>query len=311
MALFEFLNKGIDYVQSKVGDMEKTIDNKLETKKAFDDLVTLSIPLQNYEPIIIKNHDIQEGKTQNIIDLCLSLSVEKAKLINSFLTIDETPIYVALVKEVKTGRNWALVLSDKKIYLLDEKEYITFQYGEVKAEMIYKSVLSQGVKFCDRAFYIEGNAENSKKLIDLLEDTDKRKSLVIEKNSYLCGVKPELQLLNKLKRGITIEGKKIVLHTGKENILTDITDINKMQLLVDDAVVLSKSKNEEGNMVSNPMEARKMSIKIYSLDKEYIIEIMPTSSMGKSYKREDSMYIDNYEFARKIIDTVVKVKGGI
>lgn len=311
MALFEFLNKGIDYVQSKVGNIEKSIDNKLETKKAFDDLVALSIQIEDCSPIIVNNHDIQEGKIQSIMKLCLSLNVEKARVIDSFLAIDETPIYVALAKEVKASRDWMIVLADKGIYLLDEKEYKKFQYGEVKAEIVYKSILSQGVKFADRAFYIEGNLENSTKLIELLEDEEKRSALIAEKTTYLCGIKPKLQLLNKLKRGITIEDDKIVLHTGKENILMNLNDICKMQLLVDDAVVLSKSKNEEGNMVSNSMEARKMAVKVSDREREYVIEVMPVSSMGKSYKREDSIYIENYEFARKIIETIEKLKGGI
>ena len=65
-----------------------------------------------------------------------------------------------------------------------------------------------------------------------------------------------------------------------------------------------KSRNESQNFMSSPQEARKISVKFNFNMSEYVIDILAQSALNTSYKREDTTYIENYELAKKIVDTI-------
>ena len=106
-------------------------------------------------------------------------------------------------------------------------------------------------------------------------------------------------------KGVTIgTNGAIVLHNGTDNKVVTIDDIMTIQVLVNDTVAVARGRGESSSFMSSPMEARKMAVKVILSMGEYVIETMPQNALNTSYKREDGTYIANYEFAKKIVETL-------
>jgi len=81
MAFKDFLNKGLDMIQSgakAVGDAAK---EKRAAMQEFDLLKTRSDRIGPLNPYVIRNEDPQDGKEQTILGSCITLNVETAKVI--------------------------------------------------------------------------------------------------------------------------------------------------------------------------------------------------------------------------------------
>lgn len=306
MAFKDFLNKGLDMIQSgakAVGDVAK---EKRAAMQEFDLLKTRSDRIGPLNPYVIRNEDPQDGKEQTILGSCITLNVETAKVINKALPIDETVIDVRTCKEAQTEIFYALVATDKRLWILNKNEYMIMEYDAIKGcEIINKGIMTQSVKFDDKAFVIDGNETDVKRFFDVLKNPEYRHNVISHKIAYLVGVIPVKQVLNMHMKGVTIgTNGAIVLHNGTDNKVVTIDDIMTIQVLVNDTVAIARGRGESSSFMSSPMEARKMAVKVILSMGEYIIETMPQNALNTSYKREDGTYIANYEFAKKIVETL-------
>lgn len=119
------------------------------------------------------------------------------------------------------------------------------------------------------------------------------------------GIVPQKQIININMKGITVgENGAIVLHNNPENKVVNVRDIQTVQLMVNDSAALVKGRTDSANFMSSPMEARKMAVKVILGMGEYTIETMPQNMMNTSYRREDTTYINNYNFAKSIIEAL-------
>lgn len=311
MGLKDMLSAGIDAIKNGANSVKDAAIEKKQAMEAFDLLKSESEhigPMMAYE---VHNQDPQEGIEELILIECASVNEGNAKLVNQLIPLGEYIINVRVSQEAKTLMDYIFVVTNLKLWIMSPKEYMTVPFENVKTcEIVNKSVMSQGVNFNGNAFVINGSEGEVNTFIDSIMKKDVRDRLVLEKTRYLCGVVPRKQILNKRMKGVTItDGVNVVLHNTPDNRLISLDDVEYMQLLMNDSVVLVKGKPgvDAGSMVSSPMEARKMSVKVVMKTGEYVIETLPQSTMNKAYKREDQVYIKNYEFARKIIDELTKL----
>ncbi len=311
MGFKDIFNKGLDAIKSGANAAKEAAKEKKESMKEFDMLKTKSEHIGPMQIYVKNNEDAQIGKENLILNMCANVNVEQAKLINEIIPVAETIINVKTAKESKTEKEYIFVTTNVKLWILNRNEYITYAFSDIRNfEIVSKGLLSQSVKFNDNAWVIAGNEEEIKSLGEILLREDARAITVDAKTKYLCGVVPKKQLLNGNMKGVSIgDNKQIVLHNNPDNKVISLNDIAYVQLLMNDSVVLVKGKPgvDQGNMVSTPLEARKMSVKVVLGMGEYVIETMVSGLMNKSYKREDSTYINNYEYSKKVVDTLVEL----
>lgn len=303
MAFKDILNKGLDLIQSgakAVGDAAK---EKKDARQEFEILKTRSDRIGPLKPYEVHNEDAQVGKEQMILSSCISLNVEKARLINKALPIDETVIGVRTGKEAKTQIEYSFVATDKRVWIINKSEYTTIEYGDIKGcEIVNKGLMTQGVKFDDKAFVLDGNENEVKTFLDLVKNEEYRMSIIGHRIAYLSGVVPRRQILNIHMKGLTIADEGvIVLHDGTNNMVVNIKSVIGAQVLINDMVVFSKGRTENSSFMSSPMEARKMAVKIALTTGEFLIETMSQNMMNTSYKREEATYIKNYDFSKSLV----------
>lgn len=316
MKIRELLDKGIDTLNAAtnmVGRQAENLGKKIEDKKQSIDkynyLVSISNHLDNMQEYKENNEYPSVGREQLLLSLCLTLNVEKAGLINKIIPVYETPINVITFVESKTQMDYILVVTDKRVWILNKNEYKTYKFEDItKFEIVNKSLLSQGVNFNNNALSFEGSEQVVSELSNILTNEEYRKSVIEESIKYLCGVTPKISLTSLYYTGITIGvNNEIVLHISKdESHLINKDDIKYIQILLDNKVILQKDRGNN-NQVSALSPARKMTVKVKANTKEYSIDVLRENVMGTAYKIEDSAFQNAYDLAKKIVDTIDKI----
>lgn len=308
MALKDIFNKGMSFISKGAEQAKNKAKEKKQAAQEFDLLKTKSDHIGPMSTYVVNNPDHQIGKEQSILNVCFTINVENAKIVNKLIPIDETILDVKTGREGKTEIRYAFAITDKHLWVLNQNEYKIYEFGTIaNCEIINSGIMTQSVKFDDNAFYIDGTEKDVSKFIEILMNEEVRLQTIKNKTAYLCGVIPKSQLLNMANRGVTFTNdNQIVLHNGYENKLLSLTDIETIQVLVNDSVALSRGLTDSGNFVSSPLEARKISVKFVLKMGEFTMPILEQNMMNTTYKREDATYINNYEFAKKIIDTTIE-----
>ncbi len=308
----DLLGKGVDMINKGVESAKNAAEEKKKAMQEFDILKTRSTHIGPTNPYEIKNPDSQVGKEQIILNACLTISVENAKIVNQLLPIEETVLDVKTGKEAQTEIEYAFVITDQKLWVLNKNEYITYAFTEIKNfEIINKGLMNQGVKFNDNAFILDGREADIVRFSNILLNADFRAETAIRAKNYLCGVIPKKQVLNMKLKGMTLgQNGELVLHNSPDNRLTRLSDVTGVALLINDTVCLMRGKNDSGSITSSPMEARKMSVKVIFSMGEYVIETLPQSMMNTTYKREETTYRTNYEFSKQLVETIAELIKG-
>lgn len=309
MALKDLFNKGIDMINKGVASAKNAAEEKKKAIQEFDILKTRSTHIGPMVPYEIKNADPQIGKEQIILNLCLTINVDDSKLVNQLIPIEESIVDVKTCKEAQTQIEYALVITDKKLWILNKNEYMTFEFSEIKNfEIMNKGLLNQSVKWNDNAFIIDGKELDVKRFGDILLNPEYRADLTARAKKYLCGITPKKQVLNMNLKGYTLgQNGEVVIHNNPENKLVNLNDITGIALLINDTVCLLRGKDDSGSMTNTPMEARKMSVKFIFSMGEYVIETMPQSMINTTYKREETPYRTNYEFSKMLVESVAEL----
>ncbi|HBA37924.1 MAG TPA: hypothetical protein DCY94_04310 [Firmicutes bacterium] len=308
MAFKDILNKGMAMISKGAESAKTAMKEKKQASQEFDLLKTKSDHIGPMETYVVNNPDPQAGKEQTILSTCFTINVDNSKVVNKLIPIEETILDVKTGREAKTEIQYAFVITDKCLWVLNQNEYKKYTFDSItNFELVNKGLMSQGVKFDNNAFIIDCSEGDLKKFADVLMNKEHREDVIKRKTAYLCGVIPKKQLLNMNNRGVTFDNAgKIVLHSGTENKVLNVSDIQVVQLLVNDTVSLSRGLSDSGNFVSSPMEARKMSLKFILKMGEYTINILEPNMLNSTYKREEQTYITNYEFGKTVIDTTLE-----
>lgn len=309
MGLKDIFNKGMEYINKGTSTVAQAARDKRDAINNYNLLITTSERLQGLKQYEIKNQTPSGGREQTILATCLTINVEKARLINSLIPVDETILNVRAATESKTQMNYLVALTDKGIWVLNQNEYAFYEYGSIaNFEIINKSLMSQGVKFDNKAFIFEGSEGEIQKFGSTIMDSNFRNGEILKETAYLGGVIPKLQITTINYAGVTIgEDNRIVLHNGKDkNKVVNLQDIDCIQLLMDNAVVMTRGKNLQAHM-SATQPCRKMTLRFTMKNEPFEIEIMPQNIMGSLVKVEDALYQNSFGFARRIMDTIMSM----
>ena len=305
MDISTLFNKGKEKISEGIDAAKDKYKEYSDANSKFKEIVEKSKVLDNLTPVILDEKE-DPGRIEKIKQLALNLSSDKVRIIDKIVDRNENILMVLLSKECKTNIEYIFVMTEKKLYLINFDYYRTFEFDEIKVfEIVVKGLLSHNVNFNNMGFNIESSYENTSELIHLLTNKEYRDIYLKDKLSHLCGIKLEKQLINRFGTGISVgENNKVVLHTGKENIIIAKSDIERIDLLSDNSIVMTRGKMTS-SFVSAKSGCYNMALKITTNKETYNIDIIPTSTMNTFYKRDDSVYQESYEFAKEVIEELL------
>lgn len=311
MSFNSIFNKGVDFLNKSANNIK---DKAIEKKSQIDEfnlLITRSEHLSDLFHYEARNSSPSIGREQKILSLGITVNVPKAKLINGLIPVEETICNIKTAKESKTEIEYWFIITNKKLWILNEKEYTIREFEDIKTcEIVNNSVMSQYVNFNGNAFQFDGTQSDISKFCEILTDTSIRDSIINTNTEYLCGVTPKTQFLNKYLTGMTIGvDESIVFHNGINNKKVTKDEIDHLELLMDNTLVMTKCKRDFQNIVSSLSECRKMTLKVVLHSEIFLIDILPQNIMGTLVKREDSLYQENYNFAVEIMNKLSELLG--
>ena len=305
MGISELFNKGKEKLSDGINNAKDKYKEYSDANAKFKEIVENSQVLDNLTKVTLNSKE-DPGRMEKIKQLGPNLSSDKVRIIDNLVDRNENILLVLLAKESKTGTEYTFVMTEKKLYLINVDYYRTFEFNEIKVfEIVVKGLLSHNVNFNNMGFNIEASYETTSELINVLTNAEYRNIYLKDKLSHLCGINLEKQLINKFGAGISVgENNKVVLHNGKDNHIIVKSDIERIDLLSDNSIIMTRGKMTS-NFVSTKNGCYNMALKITTNNETYTIDIIPTSVMNSFYKSDDTVYQENYEFAKEVINELL------
>lgn len=293
------INNTTDVIKSKKEELEE-FDHFKQNAKSLDGL-------QAY-----KNFNTMKsmGREKIILSKCMNITSISAKLINELIPFNESIVNIKSSKEAKTMIDYLWVITNKYIYLINKNNYKMFYLNTFSdCKIISKVVMSFGVNIGGMAFQIEGNQAEVELFLNILNDEQVRNAEIKQSTEYLCGIEPVLMYYNEFLRGVSFsKSGDIVLHRENKNVLKHINNLQKIQLFFDSNVVSVKAPGHNPIFGNFQNDTHKMFLRFIFLDEEIDIDILPESLTYRLYKKEETIYIDSFEFGKSIMNKIAEIK---
>lgn len=303
-------NMGIfEFVKSK--------SQKIAQDKAkYDNAVNKSLTLGNMLKLEVKEKDIIPGKVEELKILCPNLTDDNAKFLANVIPIWETYLFACILTEKRTNDKYYMIGTNRWIWFINDYSYKIVNYNEIYLfEVLKKSLMSQVVNFNQIVFIVSDYINNVNKVIRICNDKKYRDSEINNSCKYLCGIIPVYQNLNKIMSGISIDNNKnIVLHDRKKNnIKCTYDEIEDYELMEDQTAVLKKKKEEDSHAIPFTKDTcSRISIRVtFKNNTLFMMTILEPTAFSNQYSHNDTVYKNNYNFAKGIIDTLEKFNPNI
>lgn len=283
------------------------INTKKEENRLYNELLNKSLKFDSLQNIVTYNNILNEGKWEEILELCPNLNIDKAKLINSLIPINETYLKIIYTTQKIDNHNYIIILTNKYIWILDKEKYLVINYQDVTIfDIISKSLMSQIVNFNHIILEIDTTQNNLNEIYNLIKDENYKNIIIKEKTKYLCGITPTYQKLNKINSGISIDNNQTIIFHNKKinNYACKYQNIKNYEVLEDNIVVLKKKTDEYShNLTSVKQTCINIIMRITLNDgTQFNITILEPTTFNSNYNHQDTIYIKNINFAKEIVN---------
>ena len=288
----------------------KSKSQKMAQDKArYDNAIKKSLTLGNMIKLDIQEKDAIPGRAQELKNLCPNLTDDSAKFLANVIPIWETYLFVFIITAKRTGDKYYMICTNRWIWFINDYSYKIVKYNEIYLfEVIKKSLMSQYVNFNQIVFIINDYINNVNKLIKFCNDKGYRDNEIETRCKYLCGIIPVYQNINKIMSGISIDNNKnIVLHDRKKNNIKCTYDqIEDYELMEDQTAVLKKKQAEDSHAIPFAKDScSRISIRVtFKNNTLFLMTILEPSAFSNQYSHNDTIYKENFAFAKGIIDTL-------
>ena len=298
-----------------IGKLFNNIGNKVNTyiKSKQEESIRVQNIINNSKKfylnnkIIVNNNNLVICNMYEYNEMCAYINLGYAKVIDMLIPINEVVLNIVSIQEKITNNEYMMVLTDKRIIIMDDKMYTCYNYSDVVSfSLISKSLMTQLVYFNDIVILVKVNYNDLLIIYNIVTNDNYRNNLVKEKTKYLCGIVPVYQNINKIKSGISIDNNnQIVFHNKKENnYLCKYDDILNYELMEDNTVVRKKIAREKSqSMGFSKKECYKMTLRV-TLTNNNVFEliILEPTTFNNSYYHTDKTYLEFFNFAKEIMD---------
>lgn len=283
---------------------------KKEENANYNQLLETTTTFKNLFPITTTTEPT-EYKITYITNDCPDINKEKAKIIASLIPVEETYLTILYTKEVKTNQEYYLIPTTKYLWIINAKQYGAYLYQNLTCKTIKKNLMSKIILLNN--ILLEANGTDSKlnNFISIINDPEQRENIIQKKISYLCGIIPIYQSINKIGSGISIDkNSNIVFHSKQWNYKFNITDINNYEILLDNQVTYSSKSNTANKITNFQHNCYQISIRIETNDNQIIqLPILEPNSFNTKYQQQDTIFQSNLNFAKKIIEKINDLKS--
>ena len=286
--------KIIESIKNTINNIEKSNE---EYQKMIYNASTIS-NLNSLDSSIEKDisPSLLTSKNPNITE-------EKAKLIINLLPLNETYLEVLYSKEIKTNKEYFIVPTTKYLWIISQEGYIKFEYNNLNASIIKKSLLTKTINISNYIFEISNTDEEINNFINIINNIEYRTNLINDEiNKY--GDNEIYRTLNKINSGISYDNNHNIRFYSKDLFKKyNIDEIENYELFMDNNVLQEKRMKQNARLTATKNSCYEIKIKITPKDNNvFDIPILEKDSMSQIYQNTSDTYIRNLEFAKNIMN---------
>lgn len=287
-----------------INTIQSKYDERMKENELYKQLLENSEIFNNLFPNPTLKEKISEHKLAYIMNTCPDLNEQKARIIASLIPIDEIYLDINYSKEIKTNKEYSLISTNKYLWIINEKEYGAIPYNSITFKIIKNNVMSKIVLLNNILLEINDPSKKIAILDSIIKDENIRNKFIEENQRYLCGIIPIYQNINRIGSGISIDkNQTIIFHTKDKNYKCNINDIENYEILLDNQVIYSKDKNTLKKITTFQNSCYQISMRITLKNKAIIsLPILESNAFGTKYKSQDSIYQQNINFSKEIIN---------
>jgi len=294
----------ISFIKNKIKDL---INEKKEQNSLYNIRLKESKKFKLDKDIVAINNNLNEGKWEEYLDICPNINIEQAKIIDSLIPISETVINIFYSRQELDNYYIIFVFTNYKVLLLGNNKYTEKQYMDFNSfENIIKGLMTQIICLDGVLISLDTDKNNLDVFYNLINNSEYRNNYIKEKTKYLCGIKPIYQRLNKINSGISIDSNNIIVFHDKKinNYAYKYDNILNYELLEDGISVLKKKTLDQNqSMKSVKQNCVNMTLRVTLSNKQvFEISILEPTAFNSSYSHSSTIYIENFKFAKEIID---------
>ena len=284
-------------------------NNIKEENKKYNELLNNSLTFTNLSKLPVLDNTTTKKDPNKITTICPDLNKEKATIINKLIPINETYLDILYIKEIKTNTDYWLILTDKQIWIINEKVYGIIPYQNITiCNIVKNNIMSKIINLNNIIIEINGNDDKINNFINIITNNEIRNKIIEEKTSYLCNITPTYQLINNINSGISIDDNKtIVFHSKNNNYKTTSNELINYEILIDNTSIISKNQETKTSINTFQNSCYSISLRITTNNNTFQIPILEQNSLGTKYNTHDSIYINNLNFAKEIINKLNEI----
>ena len=267
----------------------KSKSQKMAQDKArYDNAIKKSLTLGNMIKLDVQEKDAIPGRAQELKNLCPNLTDESSKFLANVIPIWETYLFAFVITEKRTGDKYYMICTNRWIWFINDYSYKIVKYNEIYLfEIIRKSLTFQYVNFNQIVFIINDYINNVNKLIKFCIDKEYRDNEIETRCKYLCGI--------------------------ENNIKCTYDQIEDYELMEDQTAVLKKKQAEDSHAIPFAKDScSRISIRVtFKNNTLFLMTILEPSAFSNQYSHNDTIYKENFSFAKGIIDTLEQFNPNI
>ncbi|MBR3161362.1 MAG: hypothetical protein IKF19_01365 [Bacilli bacterium] len=289
--------------------LKNKINNIKEENKKYNELLNNSLTFNILKSLPNLDNTTTNTNPNIIINNCPDLNKDKAIIISKLIPLEETYLDILYAKEIKTNTEYWLILTNKKIWIINEKYYGIIPYNTTKTcNIIKNNLMSKIININNILLEINGNDNKISNFISIITNNEIRNKIIIKKTKYLCNIIPIYQLINDIHSGISIDiNNNIVFHTKNENYKISKEELINYEVLIDNNSIISKNQKSKTSINSFHNSCYTISLRITTNNNTFLIPILEQNSFGTQYNNHDSIYINSINFAKEIVNKLDEI----
>lgn len=288
-------------LKNLISNIQNKYNNMKQENEYLDELLNKTTTFNNLYPIPPLKNTYPEQKITFILNNCPDINEEKAKTITNIIPIQETYLEVFYATETLTNKEYFLIPTNKYLWLISNTHYGAFPYQNLNATIIKNNIMSKIILITNVLLEVNGNNQKIDNLINIINSSTIRNNLIQEKVSYLQGITPIYQKINKLNSGISIDNNNIIVfHNKTLSLKCTPKDITNYEILLDNQLYFSKNSSTSKSMTSFNTSCSQINIRITTPNQTFIIPILEPNTFGTKYTTHDTTFTKNLNFAKEI-----------
>ena len=285
-----------------IGKIKDKITEANQNYEEYQKLLATAEVINGIVPFTGEANPNNRLDPNDIVNNCPDLNEAKAKLIINTIPIDEIPLVVIYSREVKSNMEYYFVPTTRFIWIINQYGYMKHDYSNVTMRIVKGGLMSKMVYF--KNHMLEMNGDKVEYFNNVINNLEFRTQELTNKNNVLCGITPELRIINNIGTGISIDNQKnIVFHTKDLNKKFHISELDNYELYIDNNSTIEKRTKMKTRITAGKSSCYEMKFKITSKTGEsFFMQILPRSPFEKMYQNTNEYYMNSFKFAREIID---------